>query len=63
MANTVTLAPIPKGVEFKFGDVPEGVRVLGGTYALDGEAVVFSHQDAVPGATPAISDVMASVGV
>ena len=49
--------------DFKFGDVPEGVRVLGGTYVLDGDEVVFSHQDAVPGATPEISAVLAAAGM
>ena len=63
MANTVGLAPIPKDADFKFGDVPEGVRVLGGTYVLDGDEVVFSHQDAVPGATPEISAVLAAAGM
>ena len=63
MANTVTLAPTPKDADFKFGDIPEGVRVLGGTYVLDGDAVVFSHQDDVPGATPDIPDVLAAAGI
>ena len=63
MANTVGLAPIPKDADFKFGDVPEGVRVLGGTYVLDGDEVVFSHQDAVPGATPEIGAVLAAAGM
>lgn len=60
LRNVNQLAPIPK--QMKFGEVPQGVRVLGGTYAIDGEAVVFSHMDEVPGATPDIEDVLASVG-
>ena len=46
----------------KFGEVPEGVKVLGGTYALDGADITFSHMDEVPGATPEIEEVLASVG-
>jgi hypothetical protein len=36
-------------------------QVLGGTYAIDGNAVTFSHMDEVPGATPEIEEVLASV--
>jgi len=61
MANTVKLAPVPKDADFKFGEIPDGVRVLGGTYVLDGDAVVFSHQDAVPGATPDIDEVLSAL--
>ena len=28
------------------------MQVLGGTYAIDGDAVTFAHMDDVPGATP-----------
>ena len=37
MRNVASLSPIPK--DMKFGEVPQGVRVLGGTYALDGDEV------------------------
>lgn len=62
MKNVGTLAPVPKDGSLKFGDVPPGVKVLGGTYAIDGDAVTFSHQDEVPGATPEIEEVLAAVG-
>ena len=61
LKNVATLAPMPKG-GVKFGEVPEGVKVLGGTYAIDGDAVTFSHSDEVPGATPDIANVLAAVG-
>mmetsp|Transcript_5833 Transcript_5833/g.13565 ORF Transcript_5833/g.13565 Transcript_5833/m.13565 type:complete len:88 (+) Transcript_5833:606-869(+) len=61
MGNVASLSPIPK--DMKFGEVPQGVRVLGGTYALDGDEVVFSHMDEVPGATPEIAAVLKTVGV
>jgi len=60
MGNVASLSPIPK--DMKFGEVPQGVRVLGGTYALDGDEVVFSHMDEVPGATPEIAAVLKTVG-
>lgn len=64
LKNVMELSPVTE--EFKqtakFGDVPPGVKVLGGTYAIDGEQVSFSHADPVPGATPDIADVLAAVG-
>jgi hypothetical protein len=61
LKNVAGLAPMPKSGA-KFGEIPKGVRVLGGTYAVDGGDIVFSHQDAVPGATPDIAEVLKSVG-
>ena len=64
LKNVAALAPVTE--EFKatakFGDVPPGVKVLGGTYAIDGDNVRFSHSDPVPGATPSIDAVLKSVG-
>jgi len=60
LRNVMSLAPMPANA--KLGDVPTGVKVLGGTYAIDGERVLFSHSDEVPGATPDIEEVLASVG-
>lgn len=60
LRNVASLSPVPK--DMKFGEVPQGVRVLGGTYAVDGDEVVFSHMDEVPGATPEIEAVLRSVG-
>lgn len=60
MRNAITLAPIRKD---KTGEERiKGVKVLGGTYAIDGANVKFSHQDLVPGATPSIDDVLRSLG-
>ena len=60
LANVAKLSPVPKDI--KFGEVPQGVRVLGGTYAIDGDDVTFAHMDEVPGATPDIKDVLSAVG-
>mmetsp|Transcript_27316 Transcript_27316/g.45554 ORF Transcript_27316/g.45554 Transcript_27316/m.45554 type:complete len:142 (-) Transcript_27316:255-680(-) len=59
LRNVMDLSPVPE--QLKFGDVPQGVRVLGGTYALDGNEVKFSWMDDVPGATPEIEDVMSAL--
>ena len=60
LANVGQLSPIPK--DMKFGEFPEGVKVLGGTYAIDGDEVLFAHSDEVPGATPNIEEVLAAAG-
>lgn len=58
--NVAGLSPIPK--DMKFGELPQGVKVLGGTYAIDGDDITFAHMDAVPGATPDIEEVCVAVG-
>ena len=60
LKNVASLSPIPKGMKFR--EVPQGVKVLGGTYAIDGDDVRFSHNDVVPGATPEIDTVLKAVG-
>ncbi|EOD29190.1 hypothetical protein EMIHUDRAFT_99643 [Emiliania huxleyi CCMP1516] len=60
LKNVGSLSPVPKGM--KFGEFPEGVKVLGGTYAIDGDEVLFAHSDEVPGATPNIEEVLAAAG-
>lgn len=60
LKNVGSLSPVPK--DLKFGEVPPGVKVLGGTYAIEDGAVAFSHMDKVPGATPEIEDVLQAVG-
>ena len=60
LKNVGSLSPVPK--DMKFGEFPEGVKVLGGTYAISNDDVVFSHMDEVPGATPEISAVLKTVG-
>lgn len=64
LANVISLSPVPKGTDgkMKLGEVPDGVKVLGGTYAIDDDAVKFSHQDKVPGDTPDIEAVLQSLG-
>jgi hypothetical protein len=59
LKNVATIAPQAE----KFGQWPDGVRVLGGTYVIDGDEVLFSHQDTVPGATPDLKEVFSAAGI
>lgn len=61
LINVNKLSPIPKNL--RFGELPEGVLRLGGTFAIDGDTVLFAHADQFPGDHPAITDVLRAVGV
>lgn len=52
------LAPIPK--DLKFGQIPQGVLRLGGTFAIDGKSIKYVYEDGVPGDHPNPEDVLAS---
>lgn len=52
------ISPIPKGM--KFGEIPEGVLRLGGTVGINGNKIVYSYEDGVPGDYPAPADVLQS---
>ena len=57
LTNVAALSPVPEGL--KFGEIPEGVLRLGGTFVLDeADAVAFAHADKFPGDHPAIADVL-----
>lgn len=56
LSSAMKLAPIPKGM--KFGEIPEGVLRLGGTFAIDKKVLKYEYLDAVPGDVPKISDVL-----
>lgn len=58
--STVTkLAPIPKGA--KATTFPDGVLRLGGTIALDGNRILYSYEDGVPGDHPNPADVIRTI--
>lgn len=61
LTNVASLSPVPKGLEF--GEIPEGVLRLGGTFVVDSEAVRFAHADKFPGDHPAIAEVLRAAGV
>ncbi|KAH8050431.1 adenosine kinase [Aureococcus anophagefferens] len=56
LTNVATLSPVPK--DLKFGEIPEGVLRLGGTFVVDDDKVAFAHADKFPGDHPAIADVL-----
>jgi hypothetical protein len=55
LKSSAALSPIPKG---KGNEFPQGVLMLGGTFVIDGDTVIFSYQDPLPGAEADISAVM-----
>lgn len=49
------ISPIPK--DMKFGDIPEGVLRLGGTFVIQGDTIVYQWSDRVPGDHPNVAEV------
>lgn len=49
------LAPIPK--DMKFGEIPEGVLRLGGTFVVNGNDIRYRWSDRLPGDHPDIEKV------
>lgn len=60
LTNTMALTSIPEGM--KFGDIPPAVIRLGGTFAVDGDRVLFAHADRIPGDHPDLDTVLGLVG-
>lgn len=54
--NLMALSPVPK--DLKFGEIPEGVLRLGGTFVVDGDEVVYQWSDKIPGDYPEVDDVL-----
>jgi len=50
------VSPIPK--DMKFGEIPEGVLRLGGTFVVNGDDVVYQWNDRLPGDHPDIEEVL-----
>lgn len=50
------VSPVPK--DLKFGDIPEGVLWVGGTFVVQGNDVLYQWADTVPGNHPVIEDVV-----
>jgi len=57
IGNVGKVSPIPK--DLKFGDVPEGVLRLGGTFVVNGDDVIYQWSDRIPGDHPSIDEVIA----
>jgi len=56
IGNVGKVSPIPK--DMKFGQVPEGVLRLGGTFVVDGDEVLYQCSDRLPGDHPDIEEVV-----
>lgn len=55
-SKVMKVSPIPK--DMKFGDVPEGVLRLGGTFVVDGDEVLYQWSDRLPGDHPDLDEVL-----
>mmetsp|Transcript_36640 Transcript_36640/g.85634 ORF Transcript_36640/g.85634 Transcript_36640/m.85634 type:complete len:85 (-) Transcript_36640:283-537(-) len=56
--NVMRVSPIPEGM--KFGEVPEGVLRLGGTFVVRGDDVAYQWNDRLPGDHPDLEEVFAA---
>mmetsp|Transcript_15592 Transcript_15592/g.48326 ORF Transcript_15592/g.48326 Transcript_15592/m.48326 type:complete len:135 (+) Transcript_15592:878-1282(+) len=61
LTNVASLSPVPK--DMGWGEIPEGVLRLGGTFVVDDDSVRFAHADKFPGDHPAIADVLRAAGI
>lgn len=52
----VNVSPIPK--DMKFGEIPEGVLRLGGTFVVKGNDILYQWSDRLPGDHPEIPEVV-----
>lgn len=55
LGNTMKLAPMDK---MKFGEIPEGVLRLGGTFVVSGDDVKYQWSDRIPGDHPDIEEIL-----
>lgn len=56
LTSVSKVSPIPK--DMKFGEVPEGVLRLGGTFVVNGNDIVYRWSDRLPGDHPDIDNVL-----
>lgn len=64
LAHSASLSPVRKCNDDKMelSHVPDGVKVLGGTFGIDDDVVKVFHQDQIPGDTPDVEAVLTSLG-
>lgn len=55
MTSVGKISPIP--ADMKFGDIPEGVLRLGGTFVVNGNKILYRWSDRLPGDHPDIAQV------
>lgn len=56
LTNVAKLSPLPK--DMKFGEFPEGVVRLGGTFVVNGDNILYRWSDRLPGDHPNIEQVL-----
>jgi len=56
LSNSMKVAPIPE--DMKFGEIPEGVLRLGGTFVVNDDDIVYQWSDRLPGDHPDIANVL-----
>jgi hypothetical protein len=56
LGSAAKVSPIPK--DMKFGEVPEGVLRLGGTFVVKGNDILYRWSDRLPGDHPDIRNVV-----
>ncbi len=54
--NVMKVSPVPN--DMKFGQVPEGVLRLGGTFVIKGDEILYQWNDRLPGDHPDIQEVL-----
>jgi hypothetical protein len=54
--NFNALSPVPKGL--KFGQIPEGVLRLGGTFVISGDEIIYRWDDRLPGDHPDVKQIL-----
>ena len=59
--NVGKLSPIPK--DLKFGQIPEGVTRLGGTFVVEDDKIVYAWADDIPGDHPDVNEVLKAAGI
>jgi len=56
LSSAAKLAPVPK--DMKFGEIPEGVLRLGGTFVINRDNILYRWSDRIPGDHPDIKEVL-----
>ena len=56
LKNSMKLSPIQEGKEAEF---PVGVLLLGGTFVIEGDEILFAYEDPLPGVEANLTEAMA----
>jgi hypothetical protein len=56
LSKSIQLAPIPENT--KLEGIPQGVLMLGGTFVVDGDKVLYWYENPLPGVEPNLTEVL-----